>query len=231
VPSIRDRWSSRLTEAAAGGESTAWWHVTLPPMWARVLIAAGASPARTGKADQWVGGAEAHEPSTVATDRVRTAEPDELEHPAAPQSRVSPAPSKKLLVAGVCSAIAATVTLVVVLISELRFSSLSPGPNGMPPPPESNTDVVVLFILLTGLCVLSWLTALIVWLRDQIFERVGDASRAETLPVKTNERGESWEEYGERRETDGYLNGLRAVNLGEQSPRTVQAIRRTPPAN
>jgi hypothetical protein len=36
-------------------------------------------------------------------------------------------------------------------------------------------------------------------------------------------------EYGERRETDGYLSGMRMATSGDPSPPNVRALRRTPP--
>jgi hypothetical protein len=37
------------------------------------------------------------------------------------------------------------------------------------------------------------------------------------------------EEYGEQRETDGYLNGMRVATGEEPVPEKVRSIRRAPP--
>jgi hypothetical protein len=149
----------------------------------------------------------------------------------------------KLLVAAVIAATAATGALVVtVLIDMPPPNPPPPGPNGLPPPPPSLQPLAV-FPIVTGLFVLSWLAVLVVFARDQILRQL---RRQQTAPVDREEirriveqeigaLGERLEalttEYGERRETDGYLNGMRAATAGESPEPTpnVRSFRRPPP--
>ncbi len=160
----------------------------------------------------------------------------------------------KLLVAGIVVATAATGALVVTLLSDLPGSAPPPpGPNGLPPPPPSNQPLVV-FVLVTGIFVLSWLAVLVLFSRDQILLHLRQQQdsaavptsatmdvmlaklRAELAGDRENELRALGErlavltaEYGEQRETDGYLRGMRMAATPDRPDVNVRSLRRTPP--
>jgi hypothetical protein len=163
----------------------------------------------------------------------------------------------KLLVAAVICATAATGALLVAVLVEMPPSSSPPGPGGMPPPPP-NIQPLAVFSVLTGLFVLAWLAVLVVYSRDQILARIQLAqirdsldpvtSKQQTLDLLAAFRSELasdrerelqvlseritalTNEYGEQRETDGYLHGMRVATTTTTDPTeaTVHAIRRPP---
>lgn len=162
----------------------------------------------------------------------------------------------KLLVAAVIAATAATGALLVAVLVEMPPSSPPPGPGGMPPPPP-DIQALAVFSILTGLFVLSWLAVLVVFSRDQIMVRIqqahlGDSldqvtSKQQTLELFAAFRTELatdrerelqvlseritalTNEYGEQRETDGYLHGMRvATTAADPAEATVHSIRRPP---
>jgi hypothetical protein len=163
----------------------------------------------------------------------------------------------RLLVFFSVVAIAATGALLITLFTGL--SSGAPpggsGPNGMPPPPPDMSEVSIVSVV-TGLFVLSWLGVLVVFARDQILLRLrqqqpltgpGGVSREELISLLGDLRAELATdrerdnaalserlaeltgEYGERRETDGYLSGMRMATSGDPSPGNVRSLRRPPP--
>src|SRR4051812_18296610 len=165
----------------------------------------------------------------------------------------------KLLVAAVIVATAATGALIVSILSDMP-SANPPGPgpgggNGMPPPPPSMQPPVI-FTIVTGFFVLSWLAVLVVFSRDQILLRLREqrdqimtrvneqqdlgprlaALRAEIaddhardMQALTERFAEMTAEYGEGRETDGYLKGMRTAAMNESPEANVRSFRRTPP--
>jgi hypothetical protein len=158
----------------------------------------------------------------------------------------------KLLVAAVIGATAATGALIVAILVEMPPPPPAPGPNGMPPPPPGLQSLVV-FPIVTGLFVLAWLAVLVVFCRDQILQRIHDTrpvpapDRQEIVDLfatlrtelaadrerELRELGERFaaltSEYGEQRETDGYLSGMRVATNAGPVEGTVRPIRRTPP--
>ena len=134
----------------------------------------------------------------------------------------------KLLVASLGAAVAATVALVVALAIGMPGPPPGPGPNGQPPPPP-DLDSVVLFVVITGLVVLTWLAVLVVWSRDQMMAQFGDLSEISALRTEIRQLSERIAEYGEQRETDGYLNAMRIATAGEPSEPNVRSLRRPPP--
>ena len=146
----------------------------------------------------------------------------------------------RLLFGVLVAAVAATGVLVVTM----HVGLLSP----LPPP----TSVVVLPVV-TGLFVLAWLAVVVAFSRDQILRRIEQlrdgpvpdgrqfdeilaelraqlaADRERELHVLEERIAELTEEYGEQRETDGYLNGMRVATGEEPVPAKVHSIRRTPP--
>lgn len=135
----------------------------------------------------------------------------------------------KLLVASLGAAIAATVALVVALAIGLPGPPRGPAPDGQMPPPPPELKPVVLIIVITGLVVLTWLAVLVVWSRDQMLIRIGDVSDVAVLRAEIRQLDERIAEYGEQRETDGYLNAMRIATAGEPPEPNVRSIRRTPP--
>lgn len=153
----------------------------------------------------------------------------------------------RLLVVTVISAVAATGALALTLLVVLPPAMPPPpGPNGLPPPPPSLRPLAV-FPVVTGLFVLSWLAVLVVFARDQILRRVQEsggeavaaqladmrrelaAEREHDLRVLSERLAALTAEYGEQRETDGYLHGMRAAAGDDPAESTVRAIRRAPP--
>src|SRR4051794_37457834 len=162
----------------------------------------------------------------------------------------------KLLVIALTFAVAATGALVVTLLVGLPGRPPGPGPNGQPPPPPDLSALSV-FTLVTGLFVLAWLAALVVFSRDQILRRIGEAGDGSRLDPPANREqidalftelreelavdrerelqtlGERiaalTTEYGEQRETDGYLNGMRVATGEAPREENVHPIRRMPP--
>jgi hypothetical protein len=134
----------------------------------------------------------------------------------------------KLLVASLGAATAATVALVVALAIGLPGPPRGPGPDGqMPPPPD--LEPIVLIIVFTGLVVLSWLAVLVVWSRDQMMERIGDESEVAVLRAEIRQLSDRIADYGEQRETDGYLSAMRMATADEPPEPNVRSIRRMPP--
>ena len=148
-------------------------------------------------------------------------------------------------------ATAATGALIVTVVIGLPPSSVPPGPNGRPPPPPDMQSLAVLTIV-TGFFVLAWLAVLVIFSRDQILQflrnRPDPSStsavsrdelnellaglRAELAADRERELGvlnEQITEYGDRRETDGYLNGMRTATTGVPPEANVRSFRRTPP--
>jgi hypothetical protein len=163
----------------------------------------------------------------------------------------------KLLVVLFVAAVAATGALIITLLTELSDQG-PPGPapsgswpNGMLPPPPSMRPLEIVTVV-TGVFVLAWLAVLVVFARDQVLLRLrrqqpatgaGGVSREELTGLLAGLRSELATdnaalsdrlaeltgEYGERRETDGYLSGMRMATTDDPSPANVRALRRTPP--
>lgn len=174
----------------------------------------------------------------------------------------------RLLLVALIAAVAATGALVITLAVGLPAAH-PPGPppgtpgGQMPPPPDLRALAVVPVI--TGLFVLAWLSVIVAFSRDQILRRIdqrgtaagagpGDrqvgelfaelraqlaADRERELQTLEARIAELTTEYGEQRETDGYLHGMRVATAEEHGMRvatadehggaTVRALRSTPP--
>jgi hypothetical protein len=161
----------------------------------------------------------------------------------------------KLLVSTSIGAIAATGALIIAVVTGMPGPPLPPGPNGLPPPP--NVEALAVFTILTGLFVLAWLAVIVAFCRDQILQRIReglhrapdpDAGHQEVRELFAGLRRELAEdrqrelavledritsltsEYGEQRETDGYINGMRLATAPPDQPHAaVRSIRRSPP--
>jgi hypothetical protein len=158
----------------------------------------------------------------------------------------------KLLVVAVIIATAATGALIVTLFSQMPSGQTpAPGPNGLPPPPP-NLRPLAVFSIVTGFFVLSWLSVLVVFARDQILGQLrktqqssdpgGELSdlladlraeiatdRERDLAALSDRLTDLTAEFGERRETDGYLNGMRTATTPDPPEAKVRALRRNPP--
>jgi hypothetical protein len=156
----------------------------------------------------------------------------------------------RLLVVAVIGATASTGALVATLLTEMPEPARPPGPPGTMPPPPPDLGPLAVFTVVTGFFVLSWLAVLVVFSRDQILQHVRRhqlspdraeldtllaglraelaADRERELNALTEQVAELTNEYGERRETDGYLKGMRSAADGPAEP-NVRALRRTPP--
>jgi hypothetical protein len=158
----------------------------------------------------------------------------------------------KLLLGALVAAVAATGALIItVIVGMPPAHPPPPGPGGMPPPPPLTSLAV--FPVVTGLFVLSWLAVVVAFSRDQILRRIeqlrdspaADARRFDQLITELRSQlaadrerelqslqdriAELTEEYGEQRETDGYLNGMRVATEEAPAPAQVRSIRRSPP--
>ncbi|GAA3342929.1 hypothetical protein GCM10020358_39730 [Amorphoplanes nipponensis] len=156
-----------------------------------------------------------------------------------------------LLLGSLIAAVAATGALIITLAVGLPPGHPPPGPNGMPPPPPDLTSLAV-FPVITGVFVLAWLAVVVAYSRDQILRRIEQlkagpgavdrpfdqliaelraqlaADREQELRLLQERIAELTEEYGEQRETDGYLNGMRIATGDQPPPAKVHSIRRTP---
>lgn len=160
-------------------------------------------------------------------------------------------PSKLLVVALIVAA-AATGALIVTLLVEMPSSGPPPRPDSGVPPPPPNLQSLVVFQVVTAFFVLAWLAVLVVFCRDQILRQLRlqqpeppppGLGREELSAVLADLRGELArdranelrafgdliEEYGERRETEGYLNGMRTATMSDRPEPNVRSFRRTPP--
>jgi hypothetical protein len=154
----------------------------------------------------------------------------------------------KLLVVAIIAATAATGALVVTILVDMP-SPPPPGPSGMPPPPPSFEPLVV-FTIVTGFFVLAWLAVLVIFSRDQILVQLRQQQEPVTPPAgeqlgpllaglraelaadrerEMRELDERLAEYGEQRETDGYLHGMRMAAKPEPPEANVRSFRRSPP--
>ncbi len=146
----------------------------------------------------------------------------------------------RLLFGSLVAAVAATGALIVTMHV------------GLLSPPSQLTSVVV-FPVVTGLFVLAWLVVVVVFSRDQILRRIEQlrvgpgsdgsqfdqliaelraqlaADRERELHLLEGRIAELTTEYGEQRETDGYLNGMRVATGAESAGAQIHPIRRTPP--
>lgn len=156
-----------------------------------------------------------------------------------------------MLVVCVICATAATGALIIAVLVGMPPGTPPPGPNGMPPPPPDLQPLAVLPII-TGLFVLAWLAVVVVFSRDQLLARIREiqpepvdheqlrdlftelraelaADREQELRVLGERFAALTSEYGEQRETDGYLNGMRVAAADTAMDANVRSIRRAPP--
>ena len=147
----------------------------------------------------------------------------------------------KLLVVSIVFAAAATSALIIQIVTGMPGPVPGPGPGGQPPPPP-DLQPLAMFAVVTGFFVLAWLCVVVVFCRDQILLRLRSAPasdlekllatlRAELAADRERELqglDERLAEYGERRETDGYLSGMR-VATADPVEAKVRPLRPLPP--
>jgi hypothetical protein len=114
-----------------------------------------------------------------------------------------------LLLSSIVAAAATTVALIVIVALEARPPAAPPplpggGPARIPLPPTFAPLIVI-----TSLFIVSWLAVLVVLCRDRIIQRLGAAQEAARSDIASL-RGQL-AEYGDSRETEGYLYGLRSA--------------------
>ena len=163
----------------------------------------------------------------------------------------------KLLIGTSIAAIAATSALTIAVVTDMPGGPPPPGPNGLPPPPPDLQPLAVMSVL-TGLFVLAWLAVLVAFSRDQILQRIRETrgtgmdpesgrqeihdlfgalrrelaeDRQRELAVLEARITSLTSEYGEQRETDGYINGMRVATTPGQPSADVRSIRRVPPGS
>ena len=154
----------------------------------------------------------------------------------------------RLLIHCVIIAVAATGALgVTLLVAFPAQPGPPPGIPGVPPGPPPDVRGVVALVVVTGLFVLAWLAVLVVYARDQILRGLaGDRGEAmdpgrmrelldEVRAELAADREREWQviserlaEYGEQRETDGYLSGMRVATGAQPKEANVRSIRRPP---
>jgi len=145
----------------------------------------------------------------------------------------------KLLLASTVAAIATSVAMIVAAVMiDQGPPPPPPGPGAQPPPLP--VGPIVLMIVITGLFVVSWVAVIAVLARDQMLRRMreldgADGARAGTQALLAALREDlagletRIAEYGEQRETDGYVNGMRVAARAEQPPAGVRPLHRIPP--
>ena len=153
----------------------------------------------------------------------------------------------RLLIHCVIIAVAATGALAVTLLAGFpQQPGPPPGIPGVPPGPPPNVRGVAALVVVTGLFVLAWLAVLVVYARDQILRSIPERGEAmdpdrmrelldEVRAELAADREREWQviserlaEYGEQRETDGYLSGMRVATGAQPKEANVRSIRRPP---
>ena len=133
----------------------------------------------------------------------------------------------KLLLACSVTAIAATAALVVAVIMDAsRPAPRPPGPGQPPPPPPPPSEALIVAV---GLFVLAWLAVLVVLSRDQILYRLAALRAGEGIEAMEERITAMMREYGEQRETEGYVNGMR-VAMAQGRDAEVRQLRGLPPS-
>jgi hypothetical protein len=153
-----------------------------------------------------------------------------------------------LLMIGV---VAAVISTVAVVVSAIVANQPPPGPfnpQGPPGPPPQSTALLISL----GCFVVSWVTVAVAVARDQLAQRIARATEARTAYLtdlhawmesvrveEANERAALMaqlttqldtlsREYGEQRETEGYLSAMRAA-AGPPTKTDIRPLRRIPP--
>jgi hypothetical protein len=135
--------------------------------------------------------------------------------------------SKLLLVCSVAAIAATAAAAVATYMDATRSRPPGPGPGGGPPPPPPPPSEA--FIISIGFFVLAWLAVLIVLSRDQVLRQVAALRAGEGLDEMEERITTMMREYGEQRETEGYVNGMRTA-MTQGPGADVRPLRGKPPS-
>ncbi len=117
--------------------------------------------------------------------------------------------------------ISAAITTVAVVVTAVLAARVGPPPGfqrgDAPPPPPPEATALLIAI---ALCVVAWVIAIVAYARDYLVRRlVAAEERLTALAI----------DYGEGRETEGYLKGMRAANGERRGLRPVPPDPKPPP--
>src|SRR5262249_13162794 len=133
------------------------------------------------------------------------------------------------LVAGILSTVALVVTAV---IAGDQGAGPPPGSQQNPPPPPPHHSMVPL-IVSAAVFVVAWVTTAGAAARDHLVRRMASiaseaANDLEAAQVELVARLTTLVEFAEQRETDAYINGMKAAEK-DDGPGTVRPFRTVPP--
>jgi hypothetical protein len=100
------------------------------------------------------------------------------------------------------------------------------GPGGGGPPPGMSTGEIGV-TLAVALFVISWMTVILAITRDQVLRRTANQAETRELRDAVQALRDEVRQYGEERETDGYLAAMRESGPSYHS--TVRQLRPIPP--
>jgi hypothetical protein len=148
--------------------------------------------------------------------------------------------------------IGGAVSTVAVVISGILAAQPGGGPGGGPPgggspPPPPSTAALVALVISAAFFVISWVTVAVAVARDQLAQRIAttpgsdavmelqasiEQIRVEAATDRANALRDLMthlESFGEQRETEGYLNAMRAAAGAPATNGDVRFLRRLPP--
>src|SRR5262245_60786484 len=155
-----------------------------------------------------------------------------------------------LLMIGIVAAVISTVAVVVSAIMSNQPPGRGGGPGGGPPPPPTSSTALLICI---GCFVIAWVTVAVAVARDQLAVRIARSVEARTAFLtdlqawmeavrveEANERAAAMDrlaeqldtlsrEYGEQRETEGFLNAMRAAAGPPAQMGEIRPLRKVPP--
>jgi hypothetical protein len=154
-----------------------------------------------------------------------------------------------LLLVGVIGGVISTVAIVISgILASQPFPPPGGGNGGPPPPPPPNTALVVL-IIAAAFFVTSWVTVAVAIARDQILQRMAataaspseifielhawmEEMRAEAAADRATQMKDlmtQLDAFADQRETEGYLNAMRAAAGAPATNSDVRFLRKVPP--
>jgi hypothetical protein len=165
--------------------------------------------------------------------------------------------ASKLLIGTLSAAVTATVALILAYAPLLSTVPPAGGGPGAPPPPP-RLDSIATVVVLTGVCVVAWMGVIVVLALEQVLREVqelpvlsgsepsdlgqqlGQAVAALRRDLADDQRAGMrvleerltalTAEYGEQRETDGYISGMRVATTAGQERGELRQIRPVRPA-
>jgi hypothetical protein len=132
----------------------------------------------------------------------------------------------KLLLICYVAAIAATAGTAVAAYMDATRPPPRGAPGLPPPPPPGPSEALIIAV---GLLVLAWLAVLVVLSRDQILHRVAALRAGEGVEAMEERIATMMRDYGEQRETEGYVNGMRAATMQGRGAE-IRPLRGVPPS-